>query len=341
MKTCSIVILNWNGASFLRKFLPQLLHHTSLPDVEIVVADNDSKDDSLLLLETNFPFVRRIVLDQNYGFAEGYNRALEHLQSRYFVLLNSDVEVTESWLEPLLSHMEENPECAACQPKILSYNQPSHFEHAGAAGGFIDKMGYPFCRGRILSNTEEDNGQYDDTLSVFWATGACLMVRSEVYRACGGLDNRFFAHMEEIDLCWRMQLLGFNIAAVPSSMVYHVGGGTLSVESPQKTYLNFRNNLLMLYKNLPIEQRRKVLFYRWFLDILAAIHLLLTSKPANARAVLRAQRDYKKMKKYYPTQPVSTKKDIRLSGVYDGSILLAFYLKGNRTFNSLFVTAES
>lgn len=338
MTNCAVVILNWNGAGYLKKFLPVLLQNTSDAGVRIIVADNASTDDSLRLLKDEFPRVDRIVLDENYGFAGGYNKALAQVEARYFVLLNSDVEVTEGWLGPLLSYLEENPDVAAAQPKIKSFHQRTHFEHAGAAGGYIDALGYPFCRGRILSVTEPDENQYDTVQDVFWATGACLIIRSEVYHACGGFDDEFFAHMEEIDLCWRMLSRGHRIVVIPSSVVYHVGGGTLSVESPRKTYLNFRNNLLMLYKNLPDNQLTSVLWARFFLDLLAALHLVLTGKLHNARSVLQARIDYRKMKVHFLAkrnenlqQTICTE----LPGRYSGSILWAFYVKGMKTFSAL------
>jgi len=338
VKTCAVVILNWNGAGYLRQFLPLLIRYTTLPAVELVVADNNSTDDSLKILQDEFPSIRRVVLNANYGFAEGYNKALQQVQAHYFVLLNSDVEVSPGWLEPLLRQMNENKDVAACQPTIRSFNKRQQFEHAGAAGGFIDSLGYPFCRGRILSFTEMDEHQYGDIRDVFWASGACMMVRSSVYHSCGGLDKRFFAHMEEIDLCWRMHSRGFRVTVVPTSVVYHVGGGTLSSESPRKTYLNFRNNLLMLYKNLPISHFGRVMRVRWILDLLAAVHLLLIGKPENALAVLKAQRDFRAMKKHYKhlrLENLRLTTVTKLPGIYKGSILIDFYLKGRKTFSSL------
>lgn len=338
MKSCSVIILNWNGAGYLRRFLPVLISYTSLPDVELVVADNASTDDSLLVLEKEFPSIRRIVLDKNYGFAGGYNKAIEQIDSEVVVLLNSDVEVSPGWLEPLLQQLNENADVAACQPKIRAFNQRQQFEYAGASGGFIDRLGYPFCRGRILSVTETDAQQYDTVRNIFWATGACMVVRTTVYRSCGGLDNDFFAHMEEIDLCWRMHSRGFSITVVPASVVYHVGGGTLSSESPRKTYLNFRNNLLMLYKNLPDSELNRILVIRWLLDLVAAIHLLLSGKSANALSVLKAQRDFLRMRKEFAER----RKDnlqrtvaTDLQGRYKGSILFDYYIKGRKTFSSL------
>lgn len=339
MKTCAIVILNWNGADFLRRFLPVLIRHTSIPGVELIVADNGSTDASIEVLKNEFPAIRRIVLDKNYGFAAGYNRALQQVEADYYVLLNSDVEVTEGWLEPLLDYLNGHPEIAACQPKIKALHKRTDFEHAGAAGGFIDALGYPFCRGRILSVTETDNQQYDTIRDIFWASGACMVVRAELYHSCGGLDDDFFAHMEEIDLCWRMLSRGHRIVAIPTSTVYHVGGGTLSVESPRKTYLNFRNNLLMLYKNLPEQSLARIMLLRWLLDMLAALHLLLTGKPTNALAVLRARRDFRRMKSSFTLRRhenlLLTTRSTDLPGMYKGSILLDFYFRGKRLFSSL------
>ena len=249
-KSLSIVILNWNGAAMLRRFLPSVIQH-SAESADIVVADNASTDDSVEVLKTEFPGVRIISLDKNYGFAEGYNRALQQVESDFYLLLNSDVEVTDGWLTPLLDFMVSHPECAACQPKLLAETARDTFEYAGACGGYIDRYGYPFCRGRLFETVEKDYGQYDDVAEVLWATGACLLIRRDDYRKVGGLDSRFFAHNEEIDLCWRLCNLGRKVYCVPQSKVFHVGGGTLPKGNPKKTFLNFRNNLTMLYKNLP------------------------------------------------------------------------------------------
>ena len=293
---CSVIILNWNGAEMLRRYLPSVVTRTQYEDVEVVVADNGSTDESLQVLQ-DFRDVRVIKLDRNYGFAEGYNRAIALTDSEYCVLLNSDVEVTQGWLGTLLDYMDAHRETAACQPKILSWTDKTRFEHAGAAGGYMDKLCYPFCRGRILGDVEKDTGQYDTVADIFWASGACLCIRTEVYKNLGGLDADFFAHMEEVDLCWRAQCRGQKIACVPQSAVYHLGGGALNYENPRKTYLNFRNNLLMIYKNMPADRLRKVLFMRWVLDYAAAAHLLLSGKPKNALAVFQARHDYCKMRR--------------------------------------------
>jgi hypothetical protein len=291
---CSVVILNWNGEEMLKRYLPSVVQYTSIEGVEIVVADNGSTDNSKQVVK-DFP-VKWLSLGRNYGFAEGYNRALESIDSQYVVLLNSDVEVTNNWLNPLLQYLDENEDIAAVQPKILSWTRKEYFEHAGAAGGMMDRLGYPYCRGRILSSVEKDQHQYDSICSVFWTSGACMCVRTNIYKEMGGLDNDFFAHMEEIDLCWRMQCRGYRLACVPSGVVYHLGGGMLNYDSPRKTYLNFRNCLLMLYKNLPSNRLWKVLISRFFLDYLAACHLLLTGHIRNAWAVVQARYAFWKMR---------------------------------------------
>lgn len=300
---CSVVILNWNGAAMLRRYLPSVVEHTaSMPDVEIVVADNGSTDESLQLLAAEFPCVRTIVLDKNYGFAEGYNKAIALIDSEYTVLLNSDVEVTNGWLSPILAYMDAHPEVAAAQPKIHSWLHKDYFEHAGAAGGYLDMLGYPFCRGRVLSKVEQDKGQYDSVAEVLWTSGACMCIRTCIYKESGGLDSEFFAHMEEIDLCWRLCCRGYQLVCLPDSTVYHLGGGALGYENPRKTYLNFRNNLLMIYKNMPAKRLWWVLLLRFVLDYAATLQFLLTGKPKQARAVLTARKDYHKMKPHFATK---------------------------------------
>lgn len=295
---CSIIILNWNGANMLRQFLPSVITHTTLPECEIIVADNGSTDDSLEVLGNEFASVRTIVLDKNYGFAEGYNKAIEQIDSEYVVLLNSDVEVPEGWLDPLLTYMDTHPTIGAVQPKIHSWRKRNYFEHAGAAGGYLSILGYPYCRGRRFGKTEEDRGQYDTILdNIEWTSGACMCVRTNIYKELGGLDAAFFAHMEEIDLCWRMRNKGWKLACVTDSIVYHLGGGSLHYDNPRKTYLNFRNNLLMIYKNKSFPWF--VLSIRFFLDYAAAIMFLLTGRAQSAKAVCEARRDYKQMRKNY------------------------------------------
>ena len=296
----------------LRRYLPSVVANTRGEGVEIVVADNGSTDSSRDILRKEFPSVRVIELDRNYGFAEGYNRALAETDSTYTVLLNSDVEVTAGWLLPLLDYMDNHPSVAAVQPKILSDTDRKRFEHAGAAGGYLDALGYPFCRGRIVGYTAEDRGQYDMPADVLWTSGACMCVRTDIYKRVGGLDAAFFAHMEEIDFCWRLNCRGYRLVCLPKSKVYHLGGGALNYESPRKTYLNFRNNLLMLYKNLPSRYLLWVLLVRFFLDYVAALQLLLTGKPANARAAVKARLDYRRMK---PQMKAAREENMRLAKV--------------------------
>ena len=292
----AIVILNWNGRSMLERFLPSVTAHSSQAD--IVVADNGSTDDSVAFLQQHYPQIQLVLLDTNYGFAEGYHKALGALDAKYdyYVLLNSDVECTPGWIEPVVEMMEAQPDIAIAQPKLLMYDQKDTFEYAGGAGGFIDRYGYPFCRGRLFSTLEKDHGQYDDPCDIFWATGACMFVRASVWNELGGLDGDFFAHMEEIDFCWRTHLAGYRVSYCPQSAVYHVGGGTLPKSSPFKTELNFRNNLSMLYKNLPLERRWKVLFMRMWLDRVAAVKFLLEGHRGEYLAVRKAHRQYRAWK---------------------------------------------
>ena len=291
----AVVILNWNGRDMMRRFLPSVVQH-SAPEGLVVVADNGSTDGSLEMLESEFPSVVRLPLPTNYGFAEGYNKALELIDAPYYLLLNSDVEVTPHWLSPLLGYMEKHAEVAACQPKLRAETSRSDFEYAGASGGYLDRYGYPFCRGRVFGCVEHDNGQYDAVAPVLWASGAALMVRAADWRSSGGLDGRFFAHMEEIDLCWRLRCRGRKLVCVPQSTVFHVGGGTLNAGNPRKTFLNFRNNLLMLYKNLPADELKPVMRTRGLLDAIAALKFLLTFDWKNFCAVVRARRAYRQMR---------------------------------------------
>ena len=334
----SVVILNWNGCDMLRTFLPSVVRYSEGEGIEVCVADNGSTDASVTLLQQEFPSVRTIVLDQNYGFADGYNLALQQVDAEYVVLLNSDVEVTEHWLEPMIAYLDNHPEVAACQPKIRSRRQKEYFEYAGAAGGFIDKYGYPFCRGRIMGVVEKDEGQYDTVIPVFWATGAALFIRHTDYVNVGGLDGRFFAHMEEIDLCWRLRSRNREIVCVPQSIVYHVGGATLKKENPRKTFLNFRNNLVMLYKNLPQEELNKVMRIRTCLDYLAAFNFLLQGHWDNASAVMRARKEYKRL---CPSFSLSREENMRkktLNPIPErtkSSILWQFYVRGCKRFSQL------
>ncbi len=336
MKQTAVVILNYNGAGMLRRFLPSVIEYS--PEASIYVADNGSSDESCDVVRNEFPAVKLMVLDHNYGFAEGYNRALAQVDEEYAVLLNSDVEVTRGWLSPMTQFLDSNPEVAACQPKLLSFKQKDFFEYAGAAGGFIDKWGYTFCRGRIFNTVERDSGQYDDTTDVFWATGAALMIRNEVYKNNGGLDGRFFAHMEEIDLCWRFRSRGYRIACVPQSHVYHVGGATLKKENPQKTYLNFRNNLLMIYKNAPDCQLKKIMLFRKVFDNVAALKFLASGDYAAFKAVRKARRDFKAMRSGYDKARAENMKlavTTRIPEVLKSSILYKYYLGFKHTYSSL------
>ena len=318
----------------LRRFLPSVVAACEA-DTEVIVADNGSTDNSRALIEKEFPSVRLIVLPENFGFAEGYNRALAQVEADYFVLLNSDVRVEQGWLRPLVQYMDAHPECAACQPKLLSELEPSKFEYAGACGGYLDRYGYPFCRGRIFDTLEHDDGQYDSIAPVLWATGAALLVRRTDWEAVDGLDGRFFAHMEEIDLCWRLRARGREIVCVPESRAYHVGGGTLAQGNPRKTFLNFRNNLLLLYKNLPPRALRRVLMVRFFLDYIAALKFLLSGSWGEAKAVWRARREFRRMRKDFRPQ---REENMRLGVVneipeiFNGSLLLSYYFKGRKTF---------
>lgn len=339
MIKASVVILNWNGAHFLKQFLPSVTQYSAIPGVEVVVADNASSDDSLDVIRKEFSSVRIIEFDKNYGFAGGYNKALAQLDSEYFILLNSDVEVTQDWLQPLLDFMDTHSEVGACMPKLRAHHDKSSFEYAGAAGGYIDKYGYPFCRGRVFDTIEIDNGQYDSVAEVFWATGACLVIRSQLYLQSGGLDEAFFAHMEEIDLCWRIKKMGYQIFCVPQSVVYHVGGGALPKENPRKTFLNFRNNLLMLAKNLSRKQFISILFIRFVLDGIAAVKFIVDRKFSHVYAIFRAHVNFylkipyvlnkrkqlknKTFQKYNPT------------GQIKKSLVFQYYIKGKKVFSKV------
>lgn len=304
MKKLAVIILNWNGIGLLRRFLPAAAEYTCSEDADLIVADNGSADESVAWIRENYPQVKVIELGKNYGFAEGYNRAIGQTRYPYTLLLNSDVEVTPEWWQPLLRFMEENPEVGAAQPKIKSWRQKDYFEYAGAAGGYLDRLGYPYCRGRLFDSIEKDEGQYDGApAEVCWASGAALIVRTDLYLRLGGLDAKFFAHMEEIDLCCRMHAAGYRVCAISDSEVYHVGGASLNQGNPQKTYLNFRNNLLLLHKNLPEKRGRKILFWRRLADTLAFGMYLAKLDLPNARAILRAHSDFRKMRKSYRSFP--------------------------------------
>jgi len=329
----AIVILNWNGKYFLEKFLPSVVTYNH-PDAEIVVADNASSDDSLTFLEENYPDIKIIRNETNLGFAGGYNQALSQVDASYFILLNSDIEVSPDWIQPVIDLMDRDPNIAACQPKILSYNDRGIFEYAGASGGFIDKYGYPFCRGRIFMTLEQDNGQYDNAVEVFWATGACLFVRADCYRMLGGFDADFFAHMEEIDFCWRLKNHGYKVMVCPKSVIYHVGGGTLPKSSARKTYLNFRNNMALLFKNLPSHRILKVFIARLVLDFIASMKFLMEGHIKDYFAVIRAYISF------YRTLPRTIRKRRLLlhkktRHIYRGNIAFDYFLFGKKKFDDL------
>ena len=342
MQKVAVVILNWNGREMMRKYLPSVLKCscTGGLDCSVIVADNASTDGSLDMLKAEFPEVDTIVLDQNYGFADGYNRALRQVDAEYYLLLNSDVEIRqEGWLVPMVKYMDKHPDCAVCQPKLMALRNPDEFEYAGAAGGFLDKYGYPFCRGRIFGVVEKDRGQYDECVPLLWATGAALMVRSNDYWEAGGLDGRFFAHMEEIDLCWRFRTMGRAIVCIAESTAYHLGGATLNQGNPRKTFLNFRNNLLMLYKNLPEDELKSVMCMRWWLDMLAAMQFLAKFDFANFKAVLRANREFRRMKPDFEADRQLNLSRRKIKGRVpercDFSILWQYYAKGKKTYQEL------
>ena len=332
----TVAILNYNGEEMLGRFLPSVLQNS--PGARIVVADNASTDGSVAFMKEHFPGVELILLDRNYGFAEGYNRVIEYVGTEYVLLLNSDVEVTPGWLEPLVAALDADENVVACQPKVLDYKRKSHFEYAGAAGGFIDRYGYPFCRGRIFDTVEEDKGQYDTVADIFWATGAALLIRTAAYRDAGGLDGRFFAHMEEIDLCWRLHARGHRIVCVPASTVYHVGGATLSVGNPRKSYLNFRNNLLMLYKNLPSNEFCRVMAVRCVLDYVAAFRFALGGSWAHCKAVVEARRDFRRMKNDYKAVREANLAVAQANEIKERtgfSILWQYHAKGKKMYAQL------
>lgn len=326
----AVVILNWNGKKWLEKFIPSVLKSLS-SSAELVVADNGSTDGSLEFLSSNYPDVKLIKFDENFGFAGGYNKAISQVDAEYIVLLNSDIDVKQGWIEPLEEFMDKNADYAVCQPKIKWFDHADMFEYAGASGGFIDKNAYPFCRGRIFSTLETDKGQYDENIDIFWASGASLFIRKSDYENIGGLDDLFFAHMEEIDLCWRLWNSGRKIAVVTESQVWHVGGGSLPRSSAHKTYLNFRNNLILIYKNYPISKLKAVLRRRFFLDIIAAFMFAIRGYFGDFAAVFKARRDFKKMKNKFPKS--SSKEFPKV--VYLGNILTDYYFKRKKFFSDL------
>ncbi len=335
MKRVAVVILNWNGKKFLEKFLPQLIKNTDFQKVDIWIADNHSHDESIEFIREKYSQIKTLVFDKNYGFAGGYNKALEKIEAEYFVLLNSDVEVSENWINPIIDFLDKNKYVAAVQPKILSFYDREKFEYAGAAGGFIDKYGYPFCRGRILTSTEKDLGQYDNIKEIFWATGACMFIRAKDFLE-HEFDEDFFAHMEEIDLCWRLKNKGRKIIYFPQVSVYHVGGGTLPQESPHKLFLNYRNNLLLLYKNLPKNKTIIILFIRMLLDGMSAIIYLFKFQISYFYSVFKAHiAFYGLLRKFSKKRKTLLKNNKEHSEMYKKSIIFDYFLRKKTKFNQL------
>jgi Predicted glycosyltransferases len=340
MDKVAVVILSWNGIGILEQFLPSVIRYSIYPGTSIYVVNNGSTDNSEEIIQTKFPEVKLINLDKNYGFAGGYNLALNQVEAEYVVLLNSDVEVTPNWLNPLVGYMDDHSETVACQPKIKSWHNKDRFEYAGACGGFIDKYGYPFCRGRIMSVVEKDNGQYDSIIPVFWATGAALFIRLHKFREVGGFDGNFFAHMEEIDLCWRLRSRGYQIVCIPQSTVYHVGAATLKKENPRKTFLNFRNNLVMLYKNLPDRELKSIMRVRRFLDYVAVLTFMLKGDVYNGKAILQARKEFRSMvNDYTEKRKENIQKTVTtlIPERIKCSILVQFYIKQRRYFSELLI----
>jgi len=338
MEKLAVVILNWNGKGFLEKFLPSVTSFSQYENTQIYVADNGSTDTSISFLKINYPDIKIIELPVNYGFAGGYNEALKQVDAEYYVILNSDVEVTENWIDPVIDYMDKNPKTAACQPKILAHYNKESFEHAGAAGGFIDKFGFPFCRGRIFDKLEKDEGQYNEIESIFWATGACMFIRAKLFHELGGFDADFFAHMEEIDLCWRLKNRGYEIKYIPHSKIYHVGGGTLPNNNPRKIYLNFRNNLFMLYKNLPSSKFHRIMFIRLILDGIAALKFFFGFEIQQSLAVLKAHYSfYQKLSVYRKKRAalINYNNKSALSEIYPHSIVYNYYVKRIYKFEKL------
>ena len=345
MNKIAIVILNWNGVDMMRRYLTDVVNYSIVDNAVVYVADNASTDDSVEMLRSEYPQVKVILLEKNWGFAEGYNKALSQIEAEYYVLLNSDVKVTHHWLQPLVEFMDAHRDVAACQPKLLSIIDTDSFEYAGACGGFIDLYGYPFCRGRVFNTIERDKGQYDTAMPILWATGACMMIRSSDYWNAGGFDGRFFAHNEEIDLCWRLRLLGRKVYCIPDSAVFHLGGGTLPKSNPMKTYLNFRNNLTMLYKNLPDRELRKVMRVRFWLDWLAALQMLVLGRSiGDFKAVIKARMAFKAWKNDFRHDRETIQSTAKVDAVPERiciSILWQYYIKRNKTFRQIIDLVKS
>lgn len=329
----AIVILNWNTRHHLETFLPSLIKYSTSPDISIILADNASTDSSVAFVKENYPQIGIIILDKNYGFAEGYNRALQQVEAEYFILLNSDIEVTDHWVAPLVNLLKTNPNIAACMPKLRSYTDRDAFEYAGAAGGYIDKLGYPFCKGRIFNTIEKDHGQYEGTYEVFWATGACLAIKADIFKQLGGFDSYFFAHQEEIDLCWRLQNQGYKIYYTSQSTIFHLGGGTLHKSNPRKTYLNFRNNLILLFKNQPNKTFRKTLPIRLVLDGVAAVSFLCKGNVSDVGAIFRAHMSFYKY--MFQHRNLSNKQMSDHLNIYPKSIVYQYYILKKKVFSDL------
>ncbi len=338
MVKVAVVILNWNGRKYLEEFLPTVLKHSKSSTTEIFVADNGSTDDSIAFLTAEYPDVKQILFEKNYGFAEGYNQALNQIDAEYFLILNSDIEVTKNWIDPLVNVLDSNPLIAGVSPKILAYDSNGFFEYAGAGGGFIDKFGYAFCRGRIFDTIESDYGQYNNKIDVFWTTGACMLVRSELFKLSGGFDADFFAHFEEIDYCWRMKNRGYRFVYNPESFVYHVGGGTLPKTNPLKTYLNYRNNLTCLYKNLPPETLKRTIFIRLLLDGLSSFRFIIKFKIAEFFAIIKAHFHFyaqiPKLKKFRDSEERFLNRKVH-NEIYQGNIVKEYFVKKRISFAAL------
>jgi len=337
----SVVILNWNGKHFLEKFLPSVVRYSAIPGVQIVVADNGSTDDSIPFIENKYPEIKLLAFDRNYGYAEGYNKALQQIESEYYILLNSDVEVTNSWIDPIIELMDSDKKIAACMPKIMDYNNRNSFEYAGASGGYIDKFGYAFCRGRIFNVIEEDQGVYDDQKEIFWATGASLFIRSKEFHLVGGFDARFFAHMEEIDLCWRLKNREYKVFYSGKSKVYHVGGGALPMNHPKKTYLNFRNNLYLLYKNLPPKNFGRIIMIRFLLDGVAMLKFLVSFEFSNFLSVIKAHLSFCQSLKVLKSDRSKNLKEAVVFNhpeIYSRSLVWDFFFRNKKRFTDLLWT---
>lgn len=332
----AVVILNWNGKKYLEQFLPYLSKYSQSDDVKIYVADNGSKDDSIDFLKKNYPAIDLILFNENHGFTGGYNKALQLIPAQYFVILNSDIEVTENWIQPVINYMDNHPDVAACQPKIRSFTNKEYFEYAGAAGGYLDKLGYPFCRGRILKIHEKDTGQYDEFDEIFWSTGACMFVRADLFKKTGGFDEDFFAHMEEIDLCWRLKNAGYKIIYIPDSTIYHVGGGTLPNDSPRKLYLNYRNNLFLLYKNLASPELFSTIFKRMLLDGLSGLAYFFSGRFVQSWMVFKAHLSfYALIRKMHRKRGKNQLKLKQINEIYPESIVFSYFIKKRHYFSNL------